>query len=317
MMPDSNIPNQGAPEALPKGKLLIAILLGLLTFVVTPITSTIIAIPFFFLGKLSESSPTAILMNIFGLRELGGYFIAYFLLFGFLVLLGDFTTAVISWFVTRSNKLATITFLSALSFQIVIAAIVVPMAMKESGDTMEAGITSAMSYQHSAKIGNAGFTLHEPYSDVEIGNRHPEYGPLYKKLHIVVPVSVSMAGVYQAHVEYSYSKAGERGRGLMKDVTETFGVGEHTMEVEFIDDGSYGFWSPASVGGTAVIQLTYLVSEQELIDKYNADPSVDKKIPEKILKDKEKLLKGRGLDTSDDQIKPTISQYVERKEVHF
>lgn len=317
MMPDSNIPNQGAPEALPKGKLPIAILLGLLTFVVTPITSTVIAIPFFFLGKLSESSPTVIFMHIFGLRELGGYIIAYFLLFGFLVLLGDFTTAVITWFITRSNRLATVTFFSALTFQIVLAAIVVPMAIKESGNTMEAGIASERSYQQAAKIGNAGFTLHEPYSDVEIGNRHPEYGPLYKRLHVVVPVSVSKAGVYQAHVQYSFSKAGEWGSARMKDVTETFGVGEHTMEVEFIADGSYGFWSPASVGGTAVIQLTYLVSEQELIDKYNADPSIDKKILEKILKDKEKLLKGRGLDTRDAQIEPTISQYVERKEVHF
>lgn len=317
MTPDSGSPKQGIREAQPKGKLPIAILLGLLTFVVTPVTATIIAIPFFLLGKIFESFNLMPAANIFGLREIGGFFVAYFILTGILALLGDYATAVISWFINRSKKLAAITFVSALMFQLVLVAIVLPMTIKESREITEARIEYEKSFRQFAKIGNASFSVHEPYPDVEIVNRRLEYGHMYKKLRIVVPISVLQAGVYQVHIRYRFFKAGEWGSTPMKDVTETFDVGEHTTEVEFLADGSFGFWSPESIGGTAEIKLFYLISEKELLDKMNSGPSVDKKIIEQILKGKEQLLKGKGLDTKDAQAKPTINKIVEIKEVHF
>lgn len=313
MTPDSDF-----SEARSTGKLPIAILLGLLTFVVTPIAATIVAIPFFVLGEIFESfDPTIIIANIFGLKELGGFFVAYFIFLGLLALLGNFTTAIISWFVYRSKKMATITFASALMFQLVLVAIVVPLTIKKSQEIMEAGIESEKAYQRFAKIGNVSFTVQDPYSDAEVANRRPEYGPLYKRLRIAVPVSVLRGGVYQVHIQYSFSVQGQRSSLPMKEVTETFSVGEHITGVEFIADDSFGFWSPASVDGAADIKLIYLVSEKELLDEAYADPSVDKEAFEQIVKDKQRFLKAQGLDTEGTQDQPTINKFVERKEVDF
>ncbi|OGW51243.1 MAG: hypothetical protein A2Z50_06490 [Nitrospirae bacterium RBG_19FT_COMBO_42_15] len=316
MIPDSGFPKQRIPEAQPKGKLPIAVLLGLLTFVVTPIITIIIGAPIYFLAKLSDNFNLTVILNIIGFREISGFFAAYFILSGLFALLGDFATAIISWLINnRSKKLAAITFVSALVFQLVLVAIVVPMTIRESQVLTESIIEYEKSFRQFAKIGNASFSVQEPYSDAEIGNRRPEYGPKYKKLRIVVPVSVSHAGVYQVHVRYSFTKDGEWGSTPMKDTTETFDVGEHTVEVEFIADGSHGFWSPAAVNGTAEIKLSYLVPEKEMVDEMK--PDLDKEIHEKIMKGKEQLLKSQGLDFKDARAKPTINKFIEGKEVHF
>ncbi len=121
---------------------------------------------------------------------------------------------------------------------------------------MRAEIESEKAYQNFARIGNVSFEIQEPYSDIEIGNRHPEYGFMYKKLKIIIPVSVSQVGTYQVYVQYSFSKAEETGATSMKDTTEILNVGNHIMQIEFLahEISSYGFWSPASVKGTAKIK---------------------------------------------------------------
>ncbi|MEK6809480.1 MAG: hypothetical protein AABY40_02300 [Nanoarchaeota archaeon] len=311
---DSSFPEKIIPEAQrSKRKLLVAILLGFLTFVVTPVTAIIVAVPFFFLGKISENfNPIVVIASIFGLRELVGFFAAQFILIVFLALLGNLGVAVISWFINRSKKLATITFVSALVFQFVSVAIVLPLTMKKSQEAIQLGNELEKSYQQFAKIGNVSFDVQEPYSDIEIGNRHPEYGPMHKKLQILVPILVSQPGAYQASVRYSFSKAGESGSVPMKDVIGTFGVGEHMMQVEYLahEVSSYGFWSPASVGGVADVQLFYLASEKELLDKIGSNSALDQKILEQFLRDE-------GLDKREVQTKPTINKFIERKEIHF
>jgi hypothetical protein len=191
-------------------------------------------------------------------------------------------------------------------------AIIFTVTIKNSRETMTAGIKSEKTYQQFAKIGAVGFEVQEPYSDIEIGNRHPEYGLMYKKLQIIIPVSVSQAGVYQVHVRYSFSKAKNTGSTPMKNTTENFGVGEHTMHVKYLahEISNYGFWSPASVGGTVEIQLSYLASEKELLDKINSDSAIDKKILDQFLKDK-------GLKTNVANTTPTINKFVERKVIQF
>ena len=311
---DTNFPNPNIPEAQPsKGRLPVAILLGFLTFVVTPVVAIIVAIPFFFLGKISESfNPIVTIAGIFGLRELGGFFAAQFILIAFLVLLGDFGTAIISWFINRSKKLATVTFVSALIFQFVSVAIVLPATIRKSHETIQSGIAREQSYQQYAQIGDVSFDVQEPYSDIEIGNRHPEYGPMYKKLRISIPVSVSQPGTYQVNVRYRFSKAGESGSAPMKEAVGTSGIGQQTMQVEFLahEISSYGFWSPASVGGIAEVQLSYLASEKELLDKIGSDSTIDQKILEQFLKDE-------GLDKREAKTKPTINKFIEKKEIHF
>lgn len=312
MMPDPNFTNQ---KAQPKRKLRIAILLGLLTFVVTPVVEAIVGIPFLFFNQIPESfNPIVIIAGILGLRELSGFFAAHFILVGLLALLGNFATALISWFMYRSKKLAAVTFFSALLFQFVLAVIVIALVVKESEGITKSTSESEMAYLQFAKIGNVSFAMQGPYADAEIDNRHPEYGPLYKQLQIAVPIAVSQAGVYNLYVEYRFSKAGVRGRAPAKDMTETLGVGEHIVKVEFIADGSYGFWSPASVGGVAKINLTYLVSEKEMLEKTNSEMKSASAIEREVYK---QFLKDTGLDTREVLTEPTINKFVERKEIHF
>lgn len=309
-----SVPNQNISEARSsKGKLAIAILLGLLTFVVTPVVAIIVTTPFLFLGKISESfNPIIIIASIFGLRELGGFFAAQFILIAFLALFGDLVTAIISWFINRSKKLATITFVSAIVFQCVSVAIVFSVTIKKSHETIQSGIEHEQSYQQYAQIGDASFDVQEPYSDPEIDNRHPEYGPMYKKLRVLIPVSVSQPGTYQVNVRYSFAKNGESGSTPMKEMVATLGIGTQAMQIEMLahEISSYGFWSPASVSGTAEVQLSYLVSEKELLNKIDSDSKVDQKILEQFLKDE-------GLNQQEAQTKPTISKFIERKEFHF
>jgi hypothetical protein len=292
---------------------LLAVFWGLLAFVVTPLVAIVILLPFLLLGKISESfNPTIIISKIFELRGLGGFFTAQFTVIGVSALIGAFATAIISWLINHSKKLATITFVSALIFQFVSVAIIFTLTIKDSKETMMAEIRSEKVYQHFAKIGNVGFEVKEPYSDIEIDNLHPEYGLLYKKLQINIPLSVSQAGVYQVHFRYSFSKANKTGGTPMKNTTKSFGVGEHTMQVEFLahEISNYGFWSPASVGGTVDIQLSYLASENELLDKISSDSAIDKKIFDQFLKDE-------GLKTRLAKAKPTINKFVERKAIQF
>lgn len=297
----------------PKGKVPIAISLGLLTFVVTPVVAIILAIPLSLSGKVSESSnPIIIIASTFGLRELGGFFAAQFIFMGSLVLLGALATAIISLFINRSKTSAFITFVSALTFQVVSVAIVLAATIRESQETIQSGIEREQSYQQYAHIGDVYFTVQEPYSDIEIGNRHLEFGPMYKKLRILVPVSVSQPGTYQINVRYRFSKEGESGSAPMKEAVATRGVGTQTMEVAFLahEISSYGFWSPDSVGGTADVQLFYLASEKELLDQIGYNSKVDQRIFEQLLKDER-------LDQREAQTNPTINKFIEKKEVRF
>lgn len=307
---DNNYSNQNIPELRSwKGRLPISILLGFLTFVITPL----FAIPFFFLSKLSENSnPISIIASILGLRELGGFFVAQLILITFFALLGDIGTSIVSWFINRSKKLATVTFVSALLFQFLLAAILLPATIRKSQEAIKSGIEGEECYQKYAQIGVVSFDLKEPYSEVEIDNRHPEYGPLYKKLLIYVPVSVFQPGTYQINVRYSFSKAGESGGAPVKEIIETLGVGQRTMQVAFLahEISSYGFWSPAHVGGTAEVKLSRLASEKELLHKIGSGPKLDQTIMEQFLKDE-------GLDQGETQTKPAISKFIERKEIRF
>jgi hypothetical protein len=313
MMKKSNFPNQNIQETHSKRQSLLAVFFGLLTFVVTPLVAIVILLPFLLLGKISDAfNPTIIIANNFELLGLGGFFAAQLIIIGFFALIGDFATAIISWLINHSKKLATITFVSALIFQSVSVAIILTMTIKNPQETMMAGIISEKVYQQFAKIGNVGFEVQDPYSDIEIDNLYPEYGLIYKKLQIIIPVSVSQAGVYQVHVRYSFSNAIKTGSTPMKNTTESFGVGEHIMHVKFLahEISNYGFWSPASVGGTVDIQLSYLASENELLDKINFDSAIDKKNLDQFLKDE-------GLKTRVAKNKPTINKRVERKTIQF
>ena len=88
MMNESDFSNQNMQKTRSKRRPLLAIFLGLLTFVVTPLVTIVIALTFLLLGTISEAfNPIIIIAKIPGLRGLGGFFSAQFILIGFLRLL--------------------------------------------------------------------------------------------------------------------------------------------------------------------------------------------------------------------------------------
>lgn len=309
MIPESNFSNQNIPETQPKKKILVAILLGLLTFVITPVIAFIIAIPFFFLGKVSGIfNPIGIIAGIFGLRDLGGFFAAQIILIGFFALIGDLGTAMVSRFINRSKKLVVITFVSALIFQVGSVAIFLPPALKKSQQAMQRGIEREKSFGQYAEIGDVTYEVQGVDPGLNFNNPHPEFGDIYSKLKILVPISVSRAGTYQVNAQYSDREIGST---PMKDVTQTFDVGTHIIKIEFLPNESrdYGYSSPKSVGGKAEIQLSYLASQKELFESLKSDNTIDQKALRQFMKDE-------GIDRRANS-KSMVNKFVGRKEVQF
>lgn len=313
MIHKSDSPNQNIPETRSKRPSLFAILLGLLTFLVTPVVVIVIALPFLFFKEISEAyNPIVIIAKITGLGELGGFFAAQFIFIGLLALMGDFATAIISWLIHRSKKLAVLTFFSALALQFVAVGIILPITVKQSQRTIAAGREHEKSFEQYAAIGNIGYELQGQYSDREITNLHPEYGPLYKKLEIIVPISVSRAGAYLVTAQYSFSKEGVWGNTPMKKVARNFDAKDHAVKIEFLANeagGNYGYWSPSSVGGDAQVQLFYLASKKEVVKKLKSDASIDENILKRFMEDE-------GLD-KEIKTNPTINKFVGRKLIQF
>ena len=309
MIPESNFSNSSLPSKKPKGGLILAILLGLLTFVITGAIALAISIPFFFLGKISESfNPIVIIAGIFGLRELGGFFAAQFILIAVFALIGDFGSAIVSWVINRSKKLAAITFVSALIFQIIFVAIVLPATLKISQKIMNAGIAHEKSYGQYATIGDVSFELQEPFSESRGINGKLVEVSLFKKLILVVPISVSQTGTYQVYARYRDSKIGST---PMKNITQALNLGANTIRIEFLANESreYGYVSPKSTKGIAKIQIAYLVSKKGLLDSIKWDSTVDQKVLQQFIKD-EGLDKEVSLDS-------TVNKFVGMQDVQF
>ena len=312
-MHESNSPNQNIPEIRSKRQSLLAISLGLLTFIVTPLVTILIVLPFLLFGEISEAfNPTIIITKISGLRGLGGFFAAQFILIGLFALIGNFATAIISWLINHSKKSAILTFLSALTLQFVTVAIILPITIKQSQKTMVAGIEHEKAFRQFAAIGNISYEVQEQYSDREISNLHPEYGPIYKKLKIVVPISVSRTGAYLVTAQYSFSKEVVEGNTPIKKITQTFDTKDHVVIIEFLANevgGNYGYWSPGSVGGNAEVQIFYLASKKEAVKSLESDASIDENILKRFMEDE-------GLD-KEIKTNQIINKFVGRKVIQF
>jgi hypothetical protein len=121
MIPESNFSNTTLPNKKPKKGLILAILLGLLNIIITPVIVFLTLSLSEFLSEISEIfHPTVIIALIiaviFGLKGLDALIPAHIILMVLLGIIGAFITAKISWFINRSKKLAFITFVSAFIF---------------------------------------------------------------------------------------------------------------------------------------------------------------------------------------------------------
>jgi hypothetical protein len=125
MITESNFPNTTLPNKKPKKGLILAILLGLLNIIITPVIVFLTLYLSEFLSKISEIfHPTVIIALIiaviFGLEGLDALIPAHIILMVLLGIIGAFITAKISWFINRSKKLAFITFVSASIFYFIL-----------------------------------------------------------------------------------------------------------------------------------------------------------------------------------------------------
>lgn len=300
-------------EKRPKDQALLAIILGLLTFISTPIVALVIASPLLFFGNIPETfNPIIILAKISGLQGIGGFFAAQFIFLSLLAVIGDFAAALISLRACQSIKLAALTFISAIIFQIVAVFMILPATIKQSQRFMESGIDRERQYKQYAQIGDIDYEVYEQYSDREITNLHPEYGPIYKKLEIVVPISVSQPGIYAVAVEYRFAKEKLLGNTRMKEIRRTFEAKDHTVKIEFVANeagGHYGYWSPNNVDGSATVQLNYLASKKEIVENLKFESSIEKNILEQFIDD-ERL-------DEENRKAHTVRKFIEIKQTQF
>lgn len=266
------LPNQVLPDEKPKGNLVIAILLGLLTFIVTGILAVVLMVIF-----LPFKINIAALLLV---GAWGGYAAIQLGLFILFALLGDFGTAVISWFVNRSKKLASITFVSALIFQIIALAVVIPATLKKSQETMNAGIAEEKSYTQYAIIGDITVDPQEPSNFSYALNGKLIETTLFKKLVFNIPVAVSHIGVYKVNVQYTSNSSFYANSNSSPSTKQIFDVGNHVIKIEFIAGvaPNLGYELPSSVHGRVSVQIDYLASTKELLDSLKSDNTVDQKI---------------------------------------
>ena len=297
------------PGTPPRGGWILAVSLGLLTFVVTGVIAVLMAIPSLFLGKVWESfNPLLAISKLFSLRDLGGFFAAQMILIALLAILGDLGTAILSWLIHRSRKWAVVTFFSALTFQIVAVAFAVPATLQKSQATMDAAIKAEHLYTQYASIGAVEFELQDPFKQSWGINGKLVELSLSKKLILVVPVSVLQAGTYQVN---AYYRDTEIGSTPMKEIRRTLSVGTHIFRIEFptSDSCQYGFSDPGTAKGIACVQLGYLASKKEIMESFKAYPSVDRWIFRQFIKDAG-LEKGVPSDA-------VVNKFVAEKEIRF
>jgi hypothetical protein len=295
--------NKTLPNEKSKGSLIVAVLLGLLTFVITGILAAIIIIvllPF----KINLAA-----LLLYG--AWGGYAAIQFGLFALFILLGDVATAVVSWFVNHSKKLASVTFVSALIFQIVALAIIIPTTLKKSQETMNAGIAQEESYEQYAVIEDVKVEPQEPFKFTYALNGKLTEALLFKKLVFTIPISVSHAGPYEINIQYTSNSNFYANSNSPSTVKQVLNVGTNTVKIEFVAGNApnLGYELPSSVKGDVIIQLNYLASKKELLDSLKSDSNVDQKVLQQFMKD-EGLDQGVSSDS-------TVNKFVERKEIQF
>lgn len=240
-----------------------AILLGLLTFVVTGLVAFIIVIVLLPFGiNLAE-------ILLAGFWGGPGYALAQAGLFILFILLGNFCTALISWFIHRSRKLAAATFVSALAFQGVVFVILVSGAMKQAQMIKEETIAGENAYTQYATMGDVRIEPQEPFNFSYFLDGEPVEVKMFKKLVFNVPVSVTKAGTYMVEVYYSDNGSSYANSKSSPNVTMALDAGDHVIKVEFVAGKAVnlGYEAPASVQGRAVVDLSYLSSTKEHVGR--------------------------------------------------
>ncbi len=181
-------------------------------------------------------------------------------------------------------------------------------ATKEASTEAGAITSTEPHYENYATIGDVSFETQEPFSEKQGINGQLITVSLFKKLQILVPISVTQAGTYQVNLQYGDEKIGT---APMKVITQALHVGSNIVTIEFLADESreYGYVSPKSAGGVAQVQLGYLVSKKELMGSLKSNNAINQKILEQFMKDE---ASNQGVNSN-----ATVNKFIVKKEVQF
>jgi hypothetical protein len=269
-------------------KFLSAVFLGGTVFIIAPLLLLFAGGIVLLLNTvLKDFHPVIAVAGPLGLKEagLGGFFISQFIVVAFLVLLSGGGSALVSWFVFHSRKLAVVTFCSAIII-VIIQAVFVSWMMTSGMRPVKEAEEALSRY---ASLGEAGFEVAEPFSESMAMDGKMVDLSLFRKLTIIVPVNVAYPGKYQVYLDYA-----DQGMGLCARRTTTvdrsLGAGLNSVRVEFINEPRrFGcFEHPEANNGVATVKLAYLASREELTASLKSVNSFVKPTVDRFIKDEER-----------------------------
>ena len=182
---------------------------------------------------------------------------------------GSAVAAYVSWRLFRSMGLTALTLLAGLASHVVF---MVGSAAVPFGDTspvarsLNAKQEAADAYADSvhaqyASIDTLSYEMVEPMAGLA-SKKHPELGPLYRKIVLRVPVTIQHPGSYKL-VGFYEDRQGRPFQRKGSTGYDTLGVGGQQLSVA-IDFGRDGVRSPEGIGGLARVELYGVVDRREL-----------------------------------------------------
>jgi len=253
---------------LRKRPLLTALLLGPLTFVVTPLVGLLIAMPVLLLSRVSERfHPIFSIARLLHLEELAGYFAGAIIFVGIIAVVGDVATGVLAGVMLKSRRWALVTFVTALVCQGALLGVQTTRPFHQEPISAEADWT--MEFKDHAEVGEIRAEAEIPYGDI-VFNPNEELGPIYGRITLTAPITVRHAGRYQVSVSYECQTPDSERSGYSIDSIRTFPAGSFNATTDLRTNMPPWYWTPRATGGTAVIRLEYMATRRDRDDAMKA-----------------------------------------------
>jgi hypothetical protein len=239
-----------------------AVLLGALTFVVTPLAALLVAVPFLIMTGFRQGAAVELIAKAFRLEGLGGFFGAMMILGGLFWLLGCLAMGFVSWRIYRDQRLVALTVVSAFGFQIVRTILSFTIATVTGGHDA-AGQDSAFAMvqrqiEGYAALGTPQVTVRGRHDDW--GDDYLEFGPYYEFLDVSLPILVRRPGNYHLEVRYQGGHPELYSSGAGLDTTLALGVGSDTLRLGFRPSM---YRSPEYTGGSARAEMRYMITQRQ------------------------------------------------------
>ena len=238
--------------------------MGALTYMVTPLTTLVVALPFLLMTGFREGAGLEVIAKALHLEGLGGFFVAMMILGLLFWLFGILATGFISWRVYRSRSLAALTMAAAFGFQVVGAVVTYAARTWTEGRdiaTMDSAFEAA-----DARIRDFA-SLGAPEVSVRgrrdhWGDSYPQFGPYYEYMDVALPVLVRQPGTYHVEAQYQGAHPEIYNSGSSLDTTLALQAGRDTLRLSF---RASMYRSPAYTGGRAWAETRYVMTDLDYL----------------------------------------------------